>query len=107
MAEVLTQVLQPELVGDQRTFRLNDDQVFGVPSRGNLQDQEGTGIPRPGGLDPRVHDRTRDETVGFRPDTLLWRFTIHAYKGLHLDAVPSGSSICMVKVELGVNGSCR
>ena len=93
--------------GDQRHFCLNHDQVFGVPSRGYLQDQEGTGIRRPRGLDPRVHDRTRDETLGFRPDTLLLRFTIRADKGLHLDAIPSGSNICMEEVELGMNGSYR
>ena len=107
MAEILTQVLQPDSVGDQRNFCLDDDQVFGVPSRGYLQDQERTGIRRPRGLDPRVHDRTREEKLGFHPDALLRRFTILADKGLHLDAIPSCSNICMVEVELGINGSCR
>ena len=39
MAEVLTQVLQPEAVGDQREIGLDDDQVLGQPPRCNLQDQ--------------------------------------------------------------------
>ena len=30
MGEILTQIVQPELVGDQRNFCLNDDQTFGV-----------------------------------------------------------------------------
>ncbi len=87
MAEILTQVLQPDSVGDQRNFRLDDDQVFGVPSRSYLHDQEGTGIRRPRGLDPRVHDRTREEKLGFHPDALLRRSTVLTDKGLHLDAV--------------------
>ena len=70
MAKILAQVLQPEAVGDQRHFCFNDDQVFGVPSRGYLQDQEGFGIRRLRGLDPRIHDRTRDEKLEFLPDTL-------------------------------------
>ena len=90
MAEILTQVFQPESVRDQRRFCLYDDQVFRVPSRGDLQNQVGTGIRRPRGLDPRVHDRACDETLGFRPDTLLWRFTIRADKSLHHDAIPPG-----------------
>ena len=48
----LTQVLQPDSVGDQRNFCLDDDQVFGGLSRTYLQDQEGTGVCRPRGLDP-------------------------------------------------------
>src|SRR5208337_1976763 len=66
-AEILTQVLQPDSVGDQRNFCLDDDQVFGVPSRSYLQDQEGTGIRRPRGLDPRVHDHTREKNTDSIP----------------------------------------
>ena len=61
MAEILTQVLQPVSVGDQRSFCFDDDQDFGVPSRGYLQDQASAGIRRRCGLDPGVHDHTRDE----------------------------------------------
>ena len=45
--------------------------------------------------------------LGFHPDALLRHFTILADKGLHLDAIPSCSNICMVEVELGINWSCR
>ena len=46
MAEVFTQVLQPEPVGDQRWICFDDDQALDVPSWRDLQDQAIAGIRR-------------------------------------------------------------
>jgi hypothetical protein len=61
VAEILTEILQPGSVGDQRNVGFDKNLAFEVSSRGDLQDQASLGVRPLRGLDPGVHGYTRDE----------------------------------------------
>jgi hypothetical protein len=83
VAKVLTKVIEPEPIGNQRGFGLDDDQVIRIPPRGDLQDQAGAGSRGPRGLDPRVNDGTRDESSGLCSETVFCPRKIVTYERLH------------------------